>query len=267
VKAGVPQWIEERLAQAERLWLFLDYDGTLADFAPTPAQVQPDPELVELLGRLGRHPGLRVAVVSGRRLSDLQKLIPVPGVLLAGTYGAELLTAEGVHIDRLDYESLRPTLEALKPRWAALIGGQQGLFLEDKGWTLALHARFAAQSEADRVLADARRLAGAAINQAAPGQLRLWLGHRFLEIGPPSAEKGAAVTHLLDQCPWPEALPLFLGDDDRDEKVFDVVKARGGIAVLVAAEPRATAADVRLESPQAARRWLKQLLDHRGWEM
>ena len=32
----------ERIAHAERLWLFLDYDGTLAEFAPTPDHVFPD---------------------------------------------------------------------------------------------------------------------------------------------------------------------------------------------------------------------------------
>jgi trehalose-6-phosphatase len=59
-------------------------------------------------------------------------------------------------------------------------------------------------------------------------------------------------------------LPLYLGDDDKDEEAFGVVKARGGIAVVVAAHPRETEADLRLESPQAARRWLEMLLVLRG---
>ena len=103
-----------RLAEAERLWLFLDYDGTLADFAPTPEHVVPDPAVADLISRLARHPCFRVAVVSGRRLSHIQKLVPVPGILLAGTYGIELQTPEGVCIDRLDYDCLRPALAALK---------------------------------------------------------------------------------------------------------------------------------------------------------
>ena len=78
-----PERLAARLAQAARLWLFLDYDGTLADFAPTPEHVNPDPEVVDLIGRLQREPGFRVAVVSGRRLSHVQELVPVPGVLLA----------------------------------------------------------------------------------------------------------------------------------------------------------------------------------------
>ncbi|MGD9048934.1 MAG: trehalose-phosphatase, partial [Anaerolineae bacterium] len=72
---GIPKACRERLARAERIWLFLDYDGTLADFAPTPEHVLPDPALIALLGELVRQPWLRVAVVSGRRLGHVQKLV------------------------------------------------------------------------------------------------------------------------------------------------------------------------------------------------
>ena len=71
--SGIPEGVARQLAHAERLWLFLDYDGTLADFAPTPEHVDPDPQLVDLLSRLAQHPGLRVAVVSGRRLSHASR--------------------------------------------------------------------------------------------------------------------------------------------------------------------------------------------------
>ena len=260
MKAEIPHRVPERLAQAERIRLFLDYDGTLADFAPTPEHVNPDPELVALIGRLARHPRFRVAVVSGRRLGHVQTLVPVPGVLLAGTYGVELQTPEGVRIDRLDYDSVRPTLDTLKPRWADLIAGRLGDVLEDTGWALALHARFADEAESSRVLAGARRLADAARRQAGPGLFRLLGGHKFLEIGPKLAHKGLAVAYLLDQYPWHGALPLYLGDDDKDEEAFGVITARGGMAVVVAREPRETEADLRLGSPQAARRWLEMLL-------
>ena len=223
MNAESAQRVPERLARAERIRLFLDYDGTLAEFAPTPEHVHPDPELVDLIGRLARNPRFRVAVVSGRRLGHVQKLVPVPGVLLAGTYGVELQTPEGARIDRLDYDSVRPTLENLKPRWADLIAGRQGYFLEDKGWALALHARFADEAESNRVLAGARNLAEAALRQADPGLFRILGGHKFLEIGPRLAHKGLAVDHLLDQYPWHGAVPLYLGDDDKDEDAFGAV--------------------------------------------
>lgn len=255
----LPKGIEQRLAEAERLWLFLDYDGTLAGFAPTPDHVNPDPELVDLLTRLAQHPRIRVAVVSGRRLKHVQQLVPVPGILLAGTYGVELRLPGGERVDRPEYDVIRPTLDSLKPQWVNLIAGRQGFFLEDKGWALALHARFAGENETERVLAEARRNATEAISCASPGFFRLLGGHKFLEIGPRLAHKGRTVDDLLDRFPWPGALPLYLGDDDKDEKAFCVIKAHGGIAVLVAAEPRDTEADWRLDSPQAARGWIETL--------
>jgi trehalose-phosphatase len=249
--------LNQRLAESERLWLFLDYDGTLADFAPTPEHVNPDPELVELLTRLVHIPRLRISVISGRRLSDVRALVPVPGVLLAGTYGIEVQTPEGEQIERVEYKTIRPVLEVIKPRWEHLITGRDGFFLEDKGWALALHARFADGDEANEVLATAHRLA---TEVAYLGPFRLLGGHKFMEIGPELAHKGRTVAYLLEQFPWPGALPLYLGDDDKDEEAFGIIQAHGGTAILVAREPRDTQADCRLESPQAVRQWLETLL-------
>jgi trehalose 6-phosphate phosphatase len=256
----IPEKVERRLSQAERLWLFLDYDGTLADFAPTPEHVHPDPELIDLLGRLVVCPRLRVAVVSGRRLSHVQKLVPVPGILLAGTYGIELQTPEGERIERLAYDAIRPTLDELKPQWAGLLVGRDRFFLEDKGWALALHARFAEEQETEQILSAARDMAAQALEGTLPGLFRLLGGHKFLEIGPRLAHKGRAVDYLLDQYPWPGAVPLYLGDDDKDEEAFGVIQERGGVALLVSEHPRDSKADGRLDSPQAARLWLRTRL-------
>lgn len=252
----VPEWINERLAQAERLRLFLDYDGTLADFAPTPEHVNPNPQVIDLLTKLAVHPRIRVAVVSGRRLGHVEALLPVPGILLAGTYGVELRTPEGERINRVAYDAVRPAIDALKPRWLELTSGRDDLFLEDKGWALALHARFASDDEAERVLDAARSMATGAM----PADMfRVLGGHKFLEIGPRLAHKGETVKYLLNRFPCPEALLLYLGDDDKDEEAFGAIQERGGFAVLVAREPHDTQADFRLESPQAARLWLETL--------
>lgn len=252
--------LNARLDSVERLWLFLDYDGTLADFAPTPDEVTPNPEVVGLLARLAQHPRLFVAVISGRRLSHVQILVPVPGILLAGTYGIELQLPNGKRVDRVAYDAIRPTLDVLKPRWEELIAGRDGFFLEDKTWAMALHARFASDAESKEVLENARLVAAEAIEKGPQDQFRLLGGHKFLEIGPKIAHKGRTVAYLLDRYPVSDAIPLYLGDDDKDEEAFEVVRHRGGIAIVVRAEPQETRAQYRLESPQAARRWLEELV-------
>ena len=146
-----------------------------------------------------------MAVISGRRLSHVEALVPaVPGIQLAGTYGIELRTSEGERINRVEYDAIRPALDALKPRWLRLIVGPEGFFLEDKGWALALHARFADHEEAKEVLATARRIA---TEMASWSLFRLLGGHKFLEIDPGLAHKGRRWTTYWTVTPGPGRYP------------------------------------------------------------
>lgn len=250
--------IQYRLGENKRLWLFLDYDGTLADFAPTPDHIEPQKEIAELVSSLADLPSIRLAVVSGRRLSHVRQLLPLEGIILAGTYGIELQKPGGEQINRVDFENIRPTLEQIKPQWEKLIADYEGFYLEDKEWSIAIHARFADDHDADRVLERARDIA----EKAAWGEeYRILGGHKFLEIGPRLANKGDTVAYLLEEHPWEGSLPMFIGDDDKDEEAFAVIHERDGLAIVVSAEPRKTLADCRLRSPQEVLSWLESLPD------
>lgn len=269
VRAALPRCdtpeILARLAAARQVDLFLDYDGTLADFAATPENPVPDGRVVRLLSALVAAPRIRVAVISGRRLDHLEVLLPVSGLLLAGTYGMELRDEDGRLATPLPFRRVRPRLEALKPAWARLLDGRAGFFLEDKGWSLALHARFADDAEADAVLGEARALAEPAVAEEDEVRLQLLGGHKFLEIAPVLADKGRVVEDLLSRSSTAgerqalPPMPVYIGDDDKDEKAFAVIRSRDGLAVLVARRPRATLACCRLPSPHAARAWLARL--------
>ena len=180
---------------AEKLRLFLDYDGTLADFAPTPDEIYPDPELIDLLDRLQKHECCQIAIISGRRLSHISALIPISGIILAGTYGIEFLDPSGTKIDRVDFGVIRPALDRLKPRWQDLVNSHPDLYLEDKGWSLAIHARFADECKAEKVLQRARELAQRWIDA---DEFRILGGDKFLEAAPKAANKGETVAYLLE---------------------------------------------------------------------
>jgi len=250
--------IGNEIARGQRTWLFLDYDGTLAEFAPTPDHVFPDPQVITLLSRLAQFPDvLRVVVLSGRKLDHLKNLVPVPGILLAGTYGVEIITTDGKTVYRLDFSSNRPVLDSIKPQWEALIEGKTGFYLEDKGWSIALHAHIAKKEIADTVLEAARQSASRA---AGKDTFRILDGYRFLEVAPVIADKGQSVAILVDQAQWPAAKLVYIGDDDKDEQAFGVVKQRGGISIRVSAVERPTLADYRLDSPKDVRQWLDGLI-------
>ncbi|HEX5838231.1 MAG TPA: trehalose-phosphatase, partial [Anaerolineales bacterium] len=230
------------------LWLFLDYDGTLAEFAPTPEHIEPNQEIIDVLEQLVQRPCTRVTILSGRRLEHVRQLLPVPGLFLAGTYGLEFMDPTGAAIRRVEYKDIRPVLETIKPQWQQLIEGRNGFFLEDKGWTLALHARFADDQEAEQVLTHARRLT----RQVSPAsRFRILGGHKFLEIAPRRASKRDTVAYLLSRYPLPEARLLYIGDDDKDEEAFPLIHANQGLAVKVLQPTQAgqpTAADFCFQS-------------------
>ncbi len=253
-----PQVIFANLRPDQQIWLFLDYDGTLADFAPNPDIIQPDDGLIDLLSRLTRHPRIRTAIVSGRRLQHITELVPIEGIWLAGTYGIEMRTPDGRRKDVLAYDTVRPIIEKIKPDWEELLQDDQHFYLEDKGWSLAIHARFAADEEAAHRIAKASQLAKKHMSH---NIMHLLGGHKFLEICPIIAAKPKAIEFILKNDPVPGSIPVYLGDDDKDELAFSTIKEHHGIPIVIASTERATQASYRLASPRAVRAWLEDLLE------
>ncbi|MBN1304952.1 MAG: trehalose-phosphatase [Anaerolineales bacterium] len=245
------------MKQAREVWLLLDYDGTLADFAPTPDTILPDPGLVALIKNFTTLPAVQLGIISGRRLAHIETLVPLDGIWRAGSYGLEMTSPKGEHIEQIEFSAVRPSLEQLKPRWERLLAGQEGFYLEDKGWSLALHARFVEDRLAESILNQAASLASETLSTGKP--FKLLGGYKFLEIAPAGADKGQTVQYLLNNYALPPYFTIYLGDDDKDEKAFPVVHTHGGLTGLVSKQDRQTAADFRLETPAQTRQWLKDL--------
>jgi len=245
-----------RLSRETQVRLLLDYDGTMAEFAPTPDIIRKDPVLIELLQSLIGRGKYQVGVVSGRSLGALRTLLPLDGLLLAGTYGLEMRLPDGTIENAVEYDSIRPTMELAKPGWAELIDGEQGFYLEDKGWALALHAKLATEADAVRVLEAALEKIK---DQPTDSRFVIERRKRFLEIYPREASKRRSINRILTRYTPHGVLPVFAGDDDHDEAAFPVVLAAGGTCIRVSAEPLETRAQFRLENPTQVRQWLMQL--------
>lgn len=241
-----------KIYQKERAFLFLDYDGTMARFAPNPDVVIPDSELIEILSEINKLDNFRLAIISGRRLGHIRSLVPIDGIWLAGSYGLEMIDPRGKEIHLLEFENLRPGLEKIKPSWQALIEEREGFYLEDKGWSLAIHANGSDIQEVNLVLANARII-------DVPEGFHLKSTHNFIEICPPKADKGVSVEYILNSEKFNEALPIFIGDDPRDEDAFAAVQSFGGVGIIVAEKDRETKATYALKRPEQVRKWMKEI--------
>ena len=227
---------------ADRAAVFLDLDGTLAPFAPRPEDVRPDPELTGLLRRAGERLGGRLAVVSGRTVADVDRILEGAVPAVAGVHGLERRTAAGLT------RAEPPAGLALAHRaLQAFAADRPGLLVEDKGLAVTLHYRLApAMAE------EARRLA---LTLAAEHGLERQFGDMVAELKTPGADKGASVRAFMAEPPFARAQPIFVGDDLTDEDGFAAAQALGGYGVLVAAT-RETAARHWLPDVAAVRAWL-----------
>lgn len=231
------------LADPRRWALFLDIDGTLLGVAPTPDAVKVPAGLIPALEAVVERMDGAVAVLTGRRVADADRLLAPLKLISSGVHGTELRSEPGGPVAELAPRIPSSIIQAMNniSHLAA------GILIEQKGSGVAVHyrkaplARKALQSEV------------AAIIAASSYHLALREGRKVLEAVPTGFTKGTALRWLIEQPPFKGRLPVMVGDDVGDECAFEEAERLGGLGLRVAGEhfARATAdfsgvADVRV---------------------
>lgn len=230
---------------SKRAALFLDLDGSLLEIAQQPDAVTVPEHLVPLLDAVRSKLQGALAIVSGRELQFIDRLLTPLRVAGAGVHGAQLRLAPDEDIVSTVAAGLGSLVETLREYFA----DDPRVLIEDKRLAVALHFRAAPEraQECRKLLADlAEALA-----------LNLKPGNMVVEVLPPGPDKGRAVRALMDRPPFFGRLPLYLGDDATDEDGIRVVQEMGGHGVKIG--PRPTAARFHLPDVAAVHRWLAAL--------
>lgn len=228
--------------------LFLDVDGTLLDFAASPAAVVVEAQLRADLARLRANLHGAVALLSGRQLAQLDDMFDWRGCAAAGLHGAELRAPDGreyVVGDGAAFASIRK-------RALALVANTRGVLLEDKRRALALHFR-----RTPAAMAAAKTIAESLLLEAGDNYSLLH-GDHVIELKPASVDKGRALETLMRDAPFHGRCPWMFGDDLTDEDAFECVNACDGVSVIVGAR-RPSQARFALPNPAAVRGWLRAL--------
>jgi trehalose 6-phosphate phosphatase len=229
---------------------FLDVDGTLVDFADRPQEVRVDDDLGRLLSELHNAAGGALALISGRSVSDVDRLFASRRLCIAGQHGAERRDAAGmVHRHGLPLARLRTAGDTLRRFSAA----HPDLVLEDKGMNLALHYRLAPH------LASNVQGAVQDIVKDLGEEFEVQKGKMVFEIKPSGKDKGTAIAEFMKEKPFRDRVPVFIGDDQTDEYGFRIVNRLGGHSVKVGRGP--TTARWRLPDASAVRAWLRRLIE------
>jgi trehalose 6-phosphate phosphatase len=230
----------ERLAATDALLAF-DFDGTLAPIVDDPALAAMRGSTRRLLAQVAQ--AWPCAVISGRPEEDVLRLLA--GVTVWYVIGNRALQPPE-EVQRLSGQVLA-WKDALAGRLLAL----PGTSLEDKGISLAVHYRRAADH-------DGARAAIRAAAQDLPGA-RIIDGKEVVNLLPSNGpNKGIALERVRAQLRCPQA--LYAGDDRTDEDVFAL---DGVIGVRVGPEAGTSAARYCLRDQAQVDDLLERLVELR----
>src|SRR5687768_238085 len=176
-----------------RAALFLDVDGTLLEFATHPDAVRVEPSLPLLLASLWQRLGGALALVSGRPLEQIDRLLGLPSGSAAGLHGAEWRGVDGV-VTRSAHDA--EVLSMLSREALAHAATLPGVLVESKPNAIALHFRNvpSAAAAVDRIASALAAQAGAAFI--------LQRGDHVVELKPAGIDKGGAVSRLMHEAPF-----------------------------------------------------------------
>ena len=232
--------------------MFLDVDGTLLEFGPTPDAVHVDAALLQLLHRIAATCHGAVALISGRSLQQLDRLFPARDWPVAGLHGAERRDAQG-RIHR--HSGHQPIPAVIRDALAQLVAQHPGTLLEEKGAAIALHYRLAEATIAQHL----RHQLDELVRLHGKGDLVLQPGACVFEIKPAGVTKANAIEAFLTEPPFAGRRPLFAGDDLTDLHGFEAVERHGGVSIAVG--PRVSAM-INVASPAELRALLLDFVGH-----
>ncbi|MHA1572319.1 MAG: trehalose-phosphatase [Alphaproteobacteria bacterium] len=216
----------QMLPEPQADWaLFLDVDGTLVDIAETPDGVKVPAALGKILADVDAALGGALALVSGRSIAGIEKLLGPQRCAIAGLHGLEIRQANETAIRRapVDADCLQEASEVLR----AFVGDHDGVTLEDKGLTLAVHYRTAAAAK-DAVVETVTALAA-----DSGGKLHAIHGKMVVVLKPPAVNKGTAIETLMASPSFAGRRAVFAGDDVTDEDGFAAVNRMDGYSIRV----------------------------------
>ncbi len=239
------QWehIQNRIRQAQNLFLFFDFDGTLAPIVSRPELALCPHEVKLLLQKLHDVRNVHLGIISGRSLEDIYEKVGIPGITYVGNHGLSIRNPVGVHKKRLS-ENLRKEFNSIGQLLRQSLSEIHGVLFEDKGLILAVHYRNVTQQYFGRI----REVLEKALEKWGD-RWEITHGKMVFEVRPRvDFNKGKAVKEILRIVPPQSLLSVYFGDDRTDEDAFRVLRQRG-ITVFVGPDSQITEAEFFVKDP------------------
>jgi len=217
-------FVQNSIAKAPLIELFLDFDGTITPIESTPDKVFLPADVRKILISLHETGKCRVSIISGRSLSDVLQMVNIEGLYYAGNHGFEIA---GPHL-KFEYKLTKEQKESLQKLLINLqesLGDISGVLIEDKRYSLSIHYRLVNPLKAEYVRKVVKELANNYPSvKLTEGKMVLELRHKA------EWNKGDAVATIRESFRT-KGLPIYVGDDKTDEDAFQ--RLSEGITIRV----------------------------------
>ena len=240
----------------KKLVLLLDYDGTLSPIAPHPDLATLPSKTKIVLEKLARNPRIFIAIVSGRGVENVKKMVGIENITYAGNHGLEIHHWDGTkYTHPLPDSNIKELKSALESQVC-----HDGSFVEDKGSLLTFHYRNVPENKRFFMVEKAKKL----IEKFG---FKIGLAHCALECKPKvNWNKGRASFYILQRefgVDWSEKIRIFFaGDDVTDEDAIVALKGLAYSFRIVGNYVTKTNADRRLASTDSVLTFLKWVENH-----
>ena len=242
------------------VFLCCDYDGTLTPIVETPDKARMPEETKTILQELMNTAQCGIALVSGRSLSDLKRMVGLRDVIYAGNHGLEI---EG---PKIRFESLVPPesksiIRNVAEKIAHRLSTIKGVIIEDKGLTISAHYRLVDTKDIQEFLSAFNEITEP---YATRHQIVITSGKKVFEVRPPVVwDKGKVVVWLLARQQFMtgdrSVFPVYLGDDVTDEDAFKALRNKG--LTIFVGEPGNSHARYYLKNTDEVVSFLRRLLE------
>jgi trehalose 6-phosphate phosphatase len=249
--------LSRALGDAYRVFLFIDYDGTLVPQWDG-VEAEPSPSLLGKLEQLSHVESFSVYVMSGRTIHELDGLLGLEDVGLIGQSGFEIRRPGGETTYPVDAGDVRDLLQRIELEAHGCLCGHPGVEVVHKGFSIALRHR---ACDCDVARCATQCFSDLVRSLDAHGQLEVFYSRGAIEARMAGWRKGDAVGHVLRDASSDDTLAIYLGDapwiiGDPDAEEDSVPRS---IPILVSPTPRPTTASLFVRDPHEVYEFLSSM--------
>jgi len=242
--------------KAEKIALFLDYDGTLCELKNKPSDAYPNEEIKEVFALLESINDIDVYIISGRKREDMEQWFSPYNFTLIAEHGYYYITPElsdwAVFDERSDLSWKANIIDVFKH----FTGMTPGSFVEEKTASVVWHYR---RSDPEFGTWKANQLVGELYEMLSNLPVEIRHGKKIVEVSSSQINKGLVVEHFMGQNKYDAV--LCAGDDETDESMFRL-DCKEIVSIKVGSGE--THAKFNVALPKILRKYLKLALLHRA---